>query len=95
MRRGLLTVIRKDSDKGDRINNFKPPTLLNTDAKILMLAKGLPPVTDGLIEEAQGCAVPRQKHPGNVTLYRCFIAHLVMLYTLEGFGSTSGNWGTG
>lgn len=55
-----MTLIRKDLIKGNCKDNFLPITLLNTELKILIkvLAKRLLHVADGLIEEAQTCAIP-------------------------------------
>lgn len=55
MRLGVVTLIRKDLDKGDCVDNFRLIALLNTEVKILakVLVKRLARVANGLDGEAQ------------------------------------------
>ena len=52
--RGVVVLLRKDPNKGDHIDNFRPVTLLNTDYKILakVLAKRLALVVGRLVGDA-------------------------------------------
>lgn len=57
---GVGSLIRKDPDKGDSIDNFKLIPLLNTEVKLSakVFAKRLVRIVNGLIREAQTCVVP-------------------------------------
>lgn len=56
----LATLVRKDTKKGNSLDNFRPSTLLNTNLKSMakVLAKRLAYVVDGLVEEVRTCAIP-------------------------------------
>lgn len=85
--RDVITLIKKDPDKSDKIRYLRPITLLNTDLKNLakVLAKRLARVLRGLVREAQTCAIPTRCIHNNLRLVR---------YSLERVGQTSGKDGT-
>ncbi|GAB1597330.1 hypothetical protein Ahia01_000009400 [Argonauta hians] len=72
VKRGAVVLLRKDPDKGDAVENFRPITLLNADFKILarVLAKRLALVVSGLIGRAQTCAIPGRSIHDNLHLTR-------------------------
>lgn len=59
-RQEVVTLVMKDSYKGNRLDHFWPITPLNTDAKSLVnvLVKCLAHFADRVIGEVQICAVP-------------------------------------
>ncbi len=73
--RGVVTLQRKDADKGDVIDNFRPITLLNAEFKILakVLANRLALVVEKLVGEAQTCAIPGRSIHDNLHLVRYII----------------------
>lgn len=78
---GVVTLIRRDPNKGYLVDNFQLSTLLNTELEILVkaLVKRLTHVTDQHVRKAQTCAVPGR-----------FIQDCLHLYTLERINSKSG-----
>jgi hypothetical protein len=73
--RGVVVLLRKDPNKGDHIDNFRPVTLLNTDYKILakVLSKRLALVVGGLVGDAQTCGIPNRSIHDNLHLTRYII----------------------
>ena len=71
----MVVLLRKDPNKGDHIDNFRPVTLLNTDYKILakVLAKRLALVVGRLVGDAQTCAIPNRSIHDNLHLTRYII----------------------
>lgn len=74
------------SDKGDKIKNLMPTTLLNTEFKILskLLAKRLARIVQGLVWEAQSCDISGRFIHDNLHLIR---------YSIERVGQTSDKGG--
>ncbi|GAB1601854.1 hypothetical protein Ahia01_000463900, partial [Argonauta hians] len=70
--KGIVTLIRKDKNKEDTVQNFRPITLLNTELQILakVLAKRLAGVIGSLVGDAQTCAVPTRSIHDNLHLMR-------------------------
>lgn len=81
-----MTLIRKDSNKVNIVNNFRPITLLNIELNILakVLAKRLVRVVSSLAGEAQTCAMLNRTIHNNIRFIR---------YTLEWIGEISGKGG--
>lgn len=65
-----MRLVRKDKDKSDRIEDFRPISLLNTKVKFLdnVLAKFFACIAVGLMVEVHFCP-SRQKHPGKSSPY--------------------------
>lgn len=83
VRRATGTLVRKNLDKGDSVDNFKLTTLLNTQLKILvkLLVKRFARVIDELIGKAQTRAIPGRTIKDNLHL---------LCNTLDGFDSKFG-----
>lgn len=66
----VVTLVKKDPNKGYSADNFRPVLLLNTDLKILakVVMKMSLRVADGLVGEAQTCAIPGRSIQDNLHL---------------------------
>ena len=73
--RGIVKLLRKNKHGGDRICNFRPLTMLNTDLKILakILANRLQTVLPSLICPEETCAVKGRTIQDSLHLVRTIV----------------------
>lgn len=72
MTRGVITLVKKQRNKGNKVKTLGLSNMLNAELKISdkVLAKRLVHVVDGLVEEAQTSAIPGRTIHDNLRLIR-------------------------
>ena len=77
-RRGLITLLCKNPDQPDNLQNWRPITLLNTDYKILskVLTLRLRKIIGEIIHPDQTCSIPDRTIQDNVHLIRNLIEYV-------------------